>query len=201
MPTEAFLKLDNVKKKNIIDAAKLEFSNYSYEEASINRIIKSIDMPRGTFYLYFENKDDLYDYIFFNYKNQLDNLLEEELIKNNGNIFKMYKSVFKIIVNNTNDNITSLMKKYFVNMNNKRNNSFFPESHKKKELPFITDNVNCEFINREEVDIIIEIIMPIFFHDIAYALINGNLNNEIEKFNKKIDIIENGIKKEGKNNV
>lgn len=201
MPTEAFMKLDNAKKKIILDAAKYEFSNYNYEDSSINRIIKSIDMPRGTFYLYFENKDDLYDYIFFNYRNQLDDLFEKELIKNNGDIFKMYKSVFEIISNNSNDSISSLIKKFFLNMNNKRNNSFFPESQKKKELPFIVNNVNYDLISREDVDIIIEIIMPIFFHDIAYILTNGNSDYEIEKFNKKISIIENGLKKEGKNSV
>lgn len=197
MPTEAFLKLENSKKKIILDAAKNEFSTYNYEDSSINRIIKSINMPRGTFYLYFENKDDLYDFIFVDYSHKLESLFEEELIKNNGNIFKMFKSVFEMIISSSNNNITSLIKNYFLNMNNKRNNSFFPECHVKKDFSFIINNIDYNLINREHVDVALELLMPIFFHDVAYILFNGNTNNQIEKFNLKIDIIEKGLKKEG----
>ena len=63
MPTQTFFNLPKEKQNKILESAKLEFSNHLYEDASINRIIKNIDMCRGTFYLYFNNKEDLYFYM------------------------------------------------------------------------------------------------------------------------------------------
>ena len=48
------------KKQEIIDAAVREFGEYSYDAASINRIIKASGTSKGTFYHYFRDKKDLY---------------------------------------------------------------------------------------------------------------------------------------------
>ena len=56
MPKEAFFKLKNSKKEKIILAARYEFSNLSYDEVSINDIVKRSGISRGSFYLYFEDK-------------------------------------------------------------------------------------------------------------------------------------------------
>lgn len=37
-----------------------EFSNHSYEHASLNRIIKQAGVSKGSFYYHFANKEDLY---------------------------------------------------------------------------------------------------------------------------------------------
>lgn len=64
MPKETFHNLSEVKKKIIFDATILEFSQYPFSEASINRIIKAAGIPRGSFYQYFNNKEDLYLYMY-----------------------------------------------------------------------------------------------------------------------------------------
>ncbi len=51
-------------KDRIIDAAIKEFGEYSYDAASINRIIKESGTSKGTFYHYFRDKKDLYFSIF-----------------------------------------------------------------------------------------------------------------------------------------
>ncbi|MDU1412286.1 MAG: TetR/AcrR family transcriptional regulator [Clostridium sp.] len=73
IPTNTFFNLTEEKQKKILDAAKNEFITYSYYDASINRIIKESDISRGSFYMYFENKEDLF--IFLMQKN-MDTLLE-----------------------------------------------------------------------------------------------------------------------------
>ena len=60
MPNKAFQNLEENKRKKLLLAALEEFSKYPYDQISINRIIQSIDMPRGSFYLYFNDKEDLY---------------------------------------------------------------------------------------------------------------------------------------------
>lgn len=63
MPTILFQHLAEEKKEKIIKASMKEFSSCPYENASINAIIKDADISRGSFYQYFNGKEDLYLYI------------------------------------------------------------------------------------------------------------------------------------------
>ena len=64
MPTNAFFKLDKNRQQEIIEAARHEFIHIRYEAASINQLIKEIDMSRGSFYFYVANKDVCLFYFF-----------------------------------------------------------------------------------------------------------------------------------------
>lgn len=63
MPKETFLRLPKEKQERIVDAAVDEFAAVPYSESSINRIIKAAGIPRGSFYQYFDGKEDLYLYL------------------------------------------------------------------------------------------------------------------------------------------
>lgn len=63
MPKDTFYNLNNEKKEKIFDAAVSEFSIRRFSEASINQIVKTADIPRGSFYQYFSGKEDIYLYI------------------------------------------------------------------------------------------------------------------------------------------
>lgn len=60
MPKQTYYNLDKDKKDRLIEACLEEFSHYTFTDASINRIIKNCDISRGSFYQYFENKEDCY---------------------------------------------------------------------------------------------------------------------------------------------
>lgn len=64
MPKDTFFNLSEEKKKKIFDAAVKEFSTKRFSEASINQIIKMAEIPRGSFYQYFKDKEDIYLYMF-----------------------------------------------------------------------------------------------------------------------------------------
>ena len=63
MPTTTFENLSPGKKARILTAAIDEFSERRFSEASINQIIKSAAISRGSFYQYFADKKDLYVYM------------------------------------------------------------------------------------------------------------------------------------------
>ena len=63
MPKETFFNLPDEKRKLIISAAIEEFSGAGYNTASINRICRNSNIPKGSFYQYFTDKLDLYAYI------------------------------------------------------------------------------------------------------------------------------------------
>lgn len=60
MAKDTYLQLDADKQNRIMEAIIDEFSEYSFTHASINRMIKQANISRGSFYQYFENKEDCY---------------------------------------------------------------------------------------------------------------------------------------------
>lgn len=63
MPKETFLNLSEHKKAKIFAAAIEEFSTRRFSDASINQIVKNAGISRGSFYQYFDDKEDLYLYM------------------------------------------------------------------------------------------------------------------------------------------
>ena len=64
MPKQTFINLSSSKQNRIFNSALNEFSKKSFEEAKLSNVIKEANIPRGSFYQYFENKLDLYKYVF-----------------------------------------------------------------------------------------------------------------------------------------
>lgn len=56
------------KEDQIIIAAEKLFEEYGYQKVSIDEIVKKAKVAKGTFYLYFKNKDELYISIIEGYK-------------------------------------------------------------------------------------------------------------------------------------
>lgn len=63
MPTQTFFNLPLEKKNQIIEAAVDEFFEKGYEGMSIAKLIAKAGIPRGSFYQYFEDKNDIYKYL------------------------------------------------------------------------------------------------------------------------------------------
>jgi AcrR family transcriptional regulator len=60
MPKQTFLNLPLEKRETIMNAAVEEFAEYGLENASTNRIVKNSGIAKGSFYQYFEDKQDVF---------------------------------------------------------------------------------------------------------------------------------------------
>lgn len=60
---ELINKMDPIKRKNLINAALVEFGKNSYDKASTNVIVKEAGVSKGLLFHYFKSKKELYDYI------------------------------------------------------------------------------------------------------------------------------------------
>ena len=49
----------NVRRQEFLDAAQQLFFEYGYEQTSVNMILKKMGVAKGTFYHYFDSKEDL----------------------------------------------------------------------------------------------------------------------------------------------
>jgi AcrR family transcriptional regulator len=63
LPKQTFFNLSEPKRKKLLESADLEFTRVPFFEASIANIIKTAGISRGSFYQYFEDKDDVYFYL------------------------------------------------------------------------------------------------------------------------------------------
>ena len=97
MPSSTFLNLPAEKQEKLLEAATREFSHKPFNEASINQIIKEAGIPRGSFYMYFQDKEDLFLYLIKGYMDQLLMLLEEFLLQNGGDIFRALLDLYDYI--------------------------------------------------------------------------------------------------------
>jgi AcrR family transcriptional regulator len=63
MPKQTFFNLPADKRETIVNAAVDEFAEYGLENASTNRIVKNSGIAKGSFYQYFEDKQDVFMYL------------------------------------------------------------------------------------------------------------------------------------------
>ncbi len=88
MPKETFYKLKDEKKKRILEAAVQEFASRKFSEASLNQIVKTAKIPWGSFYQYFDGKEDLYLYVIQEMsKYKWDTLKQASVDDIDGNFF------------------------------------------------------------------------------------------------------------------
>lgn len=94
MPTQTFFHLPEEKRERLTRAAWQEFSSVRFSETSISRIVRAACIPRGSFYQYFADKDDLFFYLLDTLYDACIALAEEALRAAKGNLFDAAPLVF-----------------------------------------------------------------------------------------------------------
>ena len=94
MPSTTFYHLPEEKRERLMAAARAEFLRVPYEDASINRIIREAGIPRGSFYMYFTDKEDLFRYLMESYGELLIQRMGERLDRNHGDLFAAALDLF-----------------------------------------------------------------------------------------------------------
>lgn len=93
MPTERFMRLSEEKKKAIREAAIKEFIRVPYDKASINKIIQSAEISRGSFYTYFEDKVDILSFLLQDVREDSNALALKVLNETGGDIWLMLQEL------------------------------------------------------------------------------------------------------------
>ena len=74
--------------------AEKEFARVPYAEASINRMIRAAGIPRGSFYMYFRDKEELFHYLLKRYQDGLLQRLERVLEEQGGDLLGALPALF-----------------------------------------------------------------------------------------------------------
>ena len=97
MCTETFLRLPEEKRGRFLEAAWGEFTRVKFADASINQIVRHAGIPRGSFYQYFTDKEDLFYYLLGDIQAQVVQVFSEQLRKNAGDIFQLQLALYNDI--------------------------------------------------------------------------------------------------------
>lgn len=203
MIKKTFYNLPYEKRKRITDAVIKEFMERPNEKVSINRIIKTAEISRGSFYQYFDDKVDLIEIITKTMFEESSNKAKEILKLSCGDLFVMYikmfdyfgdyssqKQTMKIIRNivdsfKANDDLVSEYLKNRFNMALTNN-----------EIYTMVDRQNLKFQDNESVKCLIEILTQVLKNAIFDVFVAGSDREEVrERLIKKIDIIKQGAVK------
>src|SRR5690606_8950498 len=95
MPKRTFFNLSDEKRRSLLKAAEREFSRVPLAKASVSNIIKMAGIPRGSFYQYFENIEDLYYYLVDIETEKRKILFIKFLKKHNGDIIQAATDLYK----------------------------------------------------------------------------------------------------------
>ena len=94
MPSKTFFHLPAEKRERLLLAAAEEFARVPYAEASINRMIRAAGIPRGSFYMYFRDKEELFHYLLKRYQDGLLQRLERVLEEQGGDLLGALPALF-----------------------------------------------------------------------------------------------------------
>ena len=202
MPSDTFLRLNDEKKKKLVDASFKEFSLNNFNDASINRIIKEAGISRGSFYMYFEDKKDLYFYLLEQYGEILSNNMKKDLIKNKGDLFKMFQDNIEESYNSFKNNNIKFFNKSLENVTimeeSKRTFGFRDKRLLKELIP----NINLELLNdnaRRHIEVIFAINMHLLMVTLFKLLKKDSLDKKILKdYYEQLDILKYGCSIEKK---
>ena len=187
MPKATFFNLKEEKRLKIENALVKEFSRGTLEEASISNIVQEAGIPRGSFYQYFEDKEDAIKFIIQKFIDIEHENINNFLKQTNGNIFETAIKIYDYMVqqslehNETVKLVTNVLQEL-----RKNNVNILDMKNKENEIMLI----NKEILNIQKVDDLIT-------RNVAIEVISGKLSIEQgkEELVRKIEILKRGMEK------
>lgn len=202
MPKQTFFNLPDQKRKTLIQAAKKEFARAPYSEASIANIIKEAAIPRGSFYQYFEDKEDLYDYLLADLSERRQQSFIDSLKKHNGDLFAAISDNFKEILFELTDEQANeqFYRNVFTNMDYQMGNNFFGAmevDHHYKDMSKVTAYINKELLameQEEHLQYMIEIMLSIMIKSIVFKYVKKASNDQVvDHFHVQLEMVRSGF--------
>lgn len=203
MIKKTFYNLPYEKRKRITDAVIKEFMERPNEKVSINRIIKTAEISRGSFYQYFDDKVDLIEIITKTMFDESSNKAKEILKLSCGDLFVMYIKMFDYFDDYSSQKQTMKIMRNIVD-SFKANDDLVREYLKNRfnmaltnnEIYTMVDRQNLKFQDNESVKCLIEILTQVLKNAIFDVFVAGCDREEVrERLIKKIDIIKQGAVK------
>lgn len=196
MPKLTFFNLPEDKKHTLLEAAKKEFSSVPLSDASISNIIKSAGIPRGSFYQYFEDKEDAFFFLLGELAKEKKAAFLSILEKYEGDLFQTFIDFFELFLQEE-ENFT-FFKNALLNMTHKIERTFdrMTSEHEINEnFTLLCSRINIRKLNvSDEVElfhalqiftsVMLRNLIHAFAHDLSRDLALKNFMTEMNLLRK-----------------
>ncbi|WP_433774129.1 TetR/AcrR family transcriptional regulator [Bacillus wiedmannii] len=203
MPKQTFFNLEREKKEVLIQAAMKEFSRVPLFEASISNIIKDAGIPRGSFYQYFEDKEDVFFFLLNEHSKKDNEKFISILKENEGDLFDSYIELYQYLLRKfQNLEKRNFFRNAFLNMNYKVENTFTrnmnAEDHKNRWSEIVT-LINKEKLNiadEREIFHVIKIIMAVTFNNLIQNFAKEiTFDESVKNYTLELSLLKKGLYK------
>jgi AcrR family transcriptional regulator len=202
LPKVTFTNLPDEKKQTLIVAMKKEFSRVPLYDASISNIIKCANIPRGSFYQYFEDKEDAFFFLLNDLVKNIKSTFGVLLEKYEGDLFDTMIEFYQHIIMEEED--VHFLKNAFLNMTYKIELSFSKvfkgQEPNEKLIDFLsllnTNNLNIS--NSKDLFHLLQIVFTITLRNVVEKFAK-ELSQEEALANYKIEmnLLKNGLVRKG----
>lgn len=200
MPTENFYKLDSSKRQKIVDAMKKEFSRVPFHEASVNRIVEEAGISKGSFWVYFESKEEAIEYLIETHLTKERKKSKEIFLKNNGDLFKSYIDFFDYLAKcKINRTEKDLMANIFQNLITNQEKCLHkePADNLIQDIKNIVNTSNLDLIEDDDLVGLMKILNYVMRINLLDAMAKKvTLEQARSRFVRQVEILKNGILKE-----
>ncbi len=201
MPTKTFFNLPSDKQRKLLDAGIREFSRVSFDEASINQIIQDAKISRGSFYMYFQDKEDFYFYLLQQYQLEMYDRLIHYIDLCQGEFIAAWVKLYDHLFDSCFDgNKGKLLKNVFLNMRFSTSRKLMLKPPKdiirnlSNDLLSHIDKSLYRYQEDEELLDIFSFVMLTSMSCIVYTLMNPEDRScEKENYDRRIEIIRSGV--------
>jgi len=200
MPKETFFNLSDEKKQKILQSAVDEFTENEMYKSRVSNIIKNAGIPRGSFYQYFEDLEDLYFYVI---EGEFDKMFKigETYADTSDDLFEFSVNSFEYDYDAyTNDKRHQFMMNVMKSISM---NEAYVQVHNKKRKDYILgilrkfDLSKVKLTNEEELIKMYQMIQDVKRNVIRKSLIDNLSKEEAKKeIYFYIDILKHGLLKE-----
>ena len=202
MPTSTFLNLPEEKREKLIRAIKDEFSRVPFGEVSINKIVQAAEIPRGSFYQYFADKNDMLGYLLLGYRRQMFGHIKECLRAHNGDIFSMFYEMLEFTIEFAmEEKKNSFCKNLFADI--KVNTDFYIKKPKsaaetevmKELLPYIDFDM-LDLREEEDFSNMLDVLFSVCRDATVEVFLNiSNCENTKRKYYRQLQLLKHGFVK------
>lgn len=206
LPKQTFYNLPQGKKETLLHAVEKEFSRVPLHEASIANIVKTANIPRGSFYQYFKNKEDAYFYLLNERIEAKKKRFLGYLKEHDGNLFEAVTLIYEqSIYEEANEEGLQFLKNTLLNMTHEIEDKFSQifnvngtvEQFSELKQLINTDNLTVQ--DKHDLFHLVQLLAMVIVHNLVekYAK-NLTFDEAVENFSIQINLLKTGLVK---NNV
>jgi len=198
LPKITFINLPEEKKQTLITAMRKEFSRVPLYDASISNIVKSANIPRGSFYQYFEDKEDAFFFLLNDLVIHIRNNFIVLLKKYDGDLFPTMIEFYQHIIMEEED--VHFLKNAFLNMTYKIELSFSKifkgqeHSGSLSDFLFNLNMNNLNISNQKELFHLLQIVFTITLRNVVEKFAKDLSNQEaLANYKMEMNLLKSGL--------